>query len=337
MTMVACGRPKAPTRNVMTACVAMAAVLTGGATPVAGQGQAYPAKPIRLVVPFAAGGVTDTPWRIVSAKLAEDFGGQVLIENRPGAGASIGAAIVAAAPADGYTLLGTSSSHVMTGVTFKALPYDTLGDFVYVAQIAESCQALVVHPSFPVRSVAQLIALAKAQPGKLDYSTSGTGTAPHLYHELFMSIAGIRMNHIPYKGITQQVPDLIAGRVPQMFIGVTVLLPFLEAKRLIPIAVSCGKRDPLLPLVPTMNESGVRGFEATLRAGLLAPRGLSPEIGQKLETALQRIMARPDVRKGLQQVALTATFDTGKNFDAKMKVEHATWGKLVKDLNIQAE
>jgi tripartite-type tricarboxylate transporter receptor subunit TctC len=200
-------------RYRLWACIAIAAALAG-CTSAHAQGQAYPAKPIRLVVPFATGGVTDTPWRIVSAKLAEDFGGQVLVENRPGAGASIGAAIVAAAPADGYTLLGTSSSHVMTGVTFKKLPYDSIADFVSVAQIAESCQALVVHPSFPVRSVAQLVALAKSQPGKLDYSTSGTGTAPHLYHELFMSISGIKMNHIPYKGISQQVPDLVAGRVP---------------------------------------------------------------------------------------------------------------------------
>jgi tripartite-type tricarboxylate transporter receptor subunit TctC len=139
------------------------------------------------------------------------------------------------------------------------------------------------------------------------------------------------------EGITQQVPDLVAGRVPQMFIGVTVLLPFLETKRLVPIAVSCGKRDPLLPDVPTMQEAGVKGFEATLLAGMLAPKGMSPEIVQKLESALRKIMARPDVRKGLQQVALAAAFDTGRNFEAKLKTEYATWGKLVKELNIQVD
>jgi tripartite-type tricarboxylate transporter receptor subunit TctC len=298
-------------------------------------GQAYPVKPIRLIIPFAPGGTTDTPWRIVAPKLGEELGAQVVIENRPGAGASIGAALAAAAPPDGYTLLGTSNSHALTAALYKNLPYDAIADFVAVAQIASTCQVLVVHPSLPARSVGQLIALAKANPGKIDYSSPGTGNTPHLFFELFKSMTRIDMHHVPYKSIATQVPDLVAGRVPAAFIGVTILLPYAEANRLRPLAVSCTKRSQFLPDVPTMHEAGVKGYEGLQLAGMLAPKGLSPEIAQRLEASLRKITAMPEVQKMVIRSGNELSFDSGSNFGAMQKSELAKWGKLIRDLGIQ--
>ena len=167
------------------------------AMPVYAQKDPYPVKPIRLVIPFSPGGTTDTPWRIVAPKLAQELGGEIFIDNRPGAGASIGAALVAQAPSDGYTLLGTSNSHAVTAALYKVLPYDAIVDFIAVAQIASTCQVLVTHPSLPVKSVQQLVSLAKSQPGKLDYSSPGTGTTPHLFFALFSLMTNIDMVHVP--------------------------------------------------------------------------------------------------------------------------------------------
>lgn len=321
--------------RVVLAYAVMTGLGIGYATLSHGQAQAYPAKPIRLIIPFAPGGTTDTPWRIVAPKLGEELGGQVVIDNRPGAGASIGAALAAAAPPDGYTLLGTSNSHALTAALYKGLPYDAIADFVPVAQIASTCQVLVVHPSLPVKSVAQLVALAKSNPGKIDYSSPGTGNTPHLFYELFKSMARIDMIHVPYKSIGSQVPDLVAGRVPSAFIGVTILLPYAQANRLRPLAVSCTKRSQFLPDVPTMHEAGVKGYEGLQLAGMLAPKGLSPDIIQRLEAALKKITANPDVQKAVIKSGNEISFDSGSNFGAMMKSELAKWGKLIRDLGIQ--
>jgi len=253
-----------------------------------GWAQTYPSKAIRLIVPFAHGGSTDTPWRILAPRLSEELGQQVVIDNRPAAGSTVGAAIVAKAPADGYTLLGTTRSHVISGALYKGLPYDALADFAAIGQIADTCSVLVVHPSLPVKTVAQLIALAKSRPGAIDYATSGSGTSQHLSYVLFTSLAGIDMNHVPYKGSSQQIPDLIAGRVPTAIVGVSVLLPHITAGRLRALGVSSSKRSQFLPEVPTIEEAGLKGYLSTLPAGMLGPRGLPPEIVQRLESELRK-------------------------------------------------
>ncbi|MGH8617395.1 MAG: Bug family tripartite tricarboxylate transporter substrate binding protein [Burkholderiales bacterium] len=302
-----------------------------------GYAQNYPTKSVRLVVPFAPGGSTDTPWRIVAPRLAEELGQQVVIDNRPAAGSTVGAAIVAKSPADGYTLLGTSVSHVISGALYRDLPYDALNDFVSIGQIADTSQVLVVHPALPVKTVAQLIALAKAKPGAIDYATSGSGTSQHLSYVLFTSLAGIDMTHVPYKGSSQQIPDLIAGRVPTAFVGVSVVLPHVTSNRLRALGSGGSRRSPFMPDVPTIDESGLKGYKSNIPAGMLAPRGLPPEVMQRLEADLKKVMSRPDVQKGITASGNEPIFDTGANFNAMLKAESAKWGKLIRDLNIRVE
>jgi len=324
-----CGR-----KTIISAFTVVVACITSTWAPLIHGQDKYPEKPIRLVIPFSPGGTTDTPWRIVAPRLAEDLGGQIVIDNRPGAGASIGAAIVAAAPPDGYTLLGTSNSHAITGALYKTLPYDTINDFVGLAQIASTCQVLVVHPSLPVKSVKQLVALAKAQPRQVDYSSPGTGTTPHLFYALFASMSGLDMMHVPYKGLASQLPDLVAGRVPTAFVGVTAVLPYTKANRLRPLAVSCTKRTQFLPDVPTMDEAGVKGYLGRQLAGLLGPKGLAPSIAKRLEGALEKITARADVRDAVLKTGNEISFDSGRNFAAVMKEEMEIWGKVIRAAGI---
>jgi len=298
------------------------------------QDRPYPSKPIRIVIPFAPGGTTDTPWRIIAPKLAEELGGEIYLENRPGAGASLGAAAVATSPPDGYTLLATSNSHAATGALYKSLPYDPVADFVAIAQVASTCQVLAVHPSLGVSSVAGLIALAKKQPGKIYYSSAGNGTTPHLFFELLTAMTGTKMVHVPYKSLTFQIPDLVAGRVPVGFIGVTAVSQFIENHKVLALAVSCGKRTQFLRNVPTMKEAGVKGYEADQLTGLLGPKGLSPKIIQRLEAALQKVLARQDVQEAILKTGNEVSFAPAKDFDALMGSELTKWRKVILDAGI---
>ena len=307
------------------------------AWPAPGWAQSYPSKTIRLIVPFAPGGSTDTPWRILAPRMSEELGQQVVIDNRPAAGSTVGAAMVAKAAADGYTLLGTSTTHVISGALYKDLPYDALADFAAIGQIADTCSVLVVHPSLPVKSVAQLIALAKSKPAAIDYATSGSGTSQHLSYVLFTSLAGIDMNHVPYKGSSQQIPDLIAGRVPTAIVGVSVLLPHITAGRLRALGVTSSKRSQFLPEVPTIQEAGLNGYLSTLPAGMLGPRGLPPEIVQRLESDLRKILGRPDVQKAILVSGNEPRFDSAANFGALMRSESAKWSRLIRSLDIRVE
>jgi tripartite-type tricarboxylate transporter receptor subunit TctC len=196
---------------------------------------------------------------------------------------------------------------------------------------------LVVHPSLPARTVGQLVALVRSRPGQLDYGISGGGTASHLHQELLLATADVRMNHVPYKGIGQVLPNLVAGRVTQTLLGITVVTPYIQARKLVPIGVSCARRDPALREVPTLQEAGSKGFDATLLAGMMGPKGLPVDVAQRLEGLLQKIVAGAEVRRSFESLAINPRFETGHAFQAKMKAEYANRARLVRQLGIHTE
>ena len=242
--------------------------------------QAYPSRPVRIVVPFAPGGFADTPARMLAPRLSEQMGRQFFVENKPGAGGTIGADFVAKSPADGYTLLLTGTPHVISAHLYKKMPYDALKDFTHIALVASGPYALVVNPhKLAVGSVRELIAAARSQPGKIDFASSGNGSAQHLVGALFNSMAGIELNHVPYKGSGPAMQDLIAGQVGVSFAGVPNVLGHVKAGRLKALGVTTATRWSELPDVPTLAEAGVPGYEATLWLNISGPPGM-PEIGR---------------------------------------------------------
>lgn len=250
----------------------------------------YPSRPVRLVLPFSAGGLVDVPGRIIAQKLSEALGQPVVVDNRPGAGSTIGADAVAKAKPDGYTLLLTSTTHVISANLYKSLPYGSLRDFAPVMKIAEGPYVLTLHPSLEARSVAELVALAKARPGTIDYVSSGNGSSQHLVGVLFCALTGAALNHVPYRGSSQATQDLVGGQVKVGFVGTPIALPHIKAGRLRGLAVTSVKRSAELLDVPTLQEAGVAGFDATIWIGLLAPAGTPRELIAKLNTEIGRVV-----------------------------------------------
>ncbi len=298
---------------------------------------AYPNKPIRLIVPWAPGGTSDTPWRIVGPRLSEALGQQLVIDNKPGAASTIGAAMVASARPDGYTLLGTSNVHVLSPNLYKNLSYHPLDDFVPVGQIAQTCSLLVVHPSLPVTTAREFVSYAKANPGKIDFASTGNGSGQHLFMELFASMTGITLSHVPYKSVGQAVTELLSGEVKAAMPGLSVVSQHVKEGKLRALGVTCTQRSRFMPEVPTLAEAIAPGFDATLREGLMAPKGVSPEILARLERELKKVMELPDVQARIVGTTNEATFASSEQFAATLKAEYAKWQKLVKDLGIQAQ
>lgn len=312
--------------------LALAVTLTAAAlAPVAVQAQGYPNRPIRLVLPFSPGGTTDTPGRIIAQRLGEALGQPIIVENKPGAGSTIGTDFVAKAKPDGYTLLLTSTTHVLSPHLYKHLPYDPLKDFEPVTLVASGPYVLVVNPSLPVKSVRELIALAKAQPGKIDYATSGNGSSQHLVGALFASMAGIELNHVPYRGSGPATADLIGGQVKVGFPGTPIALPHIKSGRLRALAVTTKARSPELPDVPTIAESGVPGYEATIWLGLLAPAGTPREIIDRLQSEVSKVLRIPDLQKSVLSTGMEATSMTPEEFGAFLRSEYEKWGKVVRE------
>jgi tripartite-type tricarboxylate transporter receptor subunit TctC len=301
------------------------------------QTAAYPNKPIRLVVPWAPGGTSDTPWRILAPRLSEVLGQPVVIENRPGAAGTIGAAVVASARPDGYTLLGTSNVHVMSANLYKNLPYNAINDFSPVAQIAQTCSVLVVHPSLPVNSAKEFITYAKANPGKVDFASTGNGSGQHLFMALFASSTGISLNHIPYKSVGQGIAELVAGQVKASVPGLSVVSSFVSDGRLRALAVTCAKRSRFMPEVPTIDESAVPGFDATLREGMMAPKGVPPEILARLEAEIRKVLELPEIQKSILGTTNEPVFATSAQFSADLRTESAKWQKLVREIGVHAD
>ena len=315
---------------------AMAAVAIVAALAVAGgalaQAPSYPSKPIRLVVPFPPGGTTDILAREVAQKLTDAWGQSVVVDNRPGAGGNIGAELVAKAAPDGYTLLmGTVGTHAINSSLYAKLPYDHVKDFAPVILVADVPNVLVVNPALPVNSVAELIAYAKSNPGKLNFASSGNGTSIHLSGELLKTMAGVQMVHVPYKGSAPALTDLVGGQVQLMFDNLPSSLPQIKAGKLRAIAVTSATRAAALPDVPTVAEAGLPGFEATSWFGVLAPAGTPQAIVAKLNVEIARWLATPEAQERLRGQGANAAGGSPEDFAKHIAAETAKWAKVVKE------
>ena len=299
--------------------------------------QSYPSKPIRMIIPFSAGGAADVPGRIVTQKLTESLKQQVLVDNRPGAGSTIGADAAAKAAPDGYTIFMISNTHFVSAALHKKLAYDSLNDFTPVTQITSAPNVLVVHPSLPVKSVKELIALAKAKPGQIDYASSGNGSTQHLTGALFASMAGINITHIPYRGSGPVTADLLGGQVMVAFPGIAGMLPHIKNGKLRPLGVSGSKRSPELPSVPTIAEAGVAGYESTTWFGPLAPAKTPREIVTKLNGELNKVLQLQDVGKRFAAEGIEALGGTPDQFGSYIRADMERWAKVVREANIRLD
>ncbi len=295
------------------------------------QAQTFPAKPVRIIVGFAAGGGTDTIARVLSRKLADTWPAPLVVENRPGADGSIATEIVAKAPADGYTLVMITNAHVITPFQRK-LSYDPIRDFAPVTQTGVTPNLLVVHPSLPVKTVKEFIAFARAHGGQLTFGSSGTGTSPYLAMELFKSMTAVNIVHAPYKGTGAAVIDLMGGHIQVMFGSVSGTLPFVRAGKLRAVGISSPQRWPTLPEIATVAESGVPGFEASTWYGTLAPAGTPPAVVTKIQTDFTAILHAADVRKSLLDMGFNVPGNTPAEFADVIRNDMARWGKLMKAL-----
>ena len=297
----------------------------------------YPSKPVRLILPFPPGGGTDTLARIVGQKLGEDLGQTIVMDNRPGAGANIGADIAAHSPPDGYTLLVGNIAHTINVTLYRKLSYNFVQDFAPITRLAATPNILVVHPSVPAKSVQELIALAKSRPGQLNYASSGSGSSSHLAGELFKNMTGVDLVQIPYKGGGPAVTSLIAGEAEVGFTTAPSVLQHVKAGRLRALAVTSAKRSAAAPDLPTIAESGVPGYDANTWYGVLAPRGTPAAIIARLHDALVKIMQAPDILSRIAVHGYEPETDTPKEFAVYIKSEIAKWGKVVKAAGIRAD
>jgi tripartite-type tricarboxylate transporter receptor subunit TctC len=294
--------------------------------------QQYPSRPIRLVVPLSPGGFADVPTRMLLPRLSAALGKQIFVENKPGAGGTIGADAVAKSVPDGHTLLVTATPHVISAHLYRTLPYDSLKDFAPVALFGSGPYALVVNPQhLPVASVRELIAAAKAKPGKIDYASSGNGSAQHLVSALFNTLAGIELNHVPYKGSGPAMQDLLGGQVPVSFAGIPNVISSVKAGKLRALAVTTAKRWSELPDVPTVAEAGIPGYEATLWLGLAAPTGTPAEIVNRLHAETAKALQDPELLQSFRTAGVNATAMNPQEFGSFIRTEHEKWGKVVRD------
>jgi tripartite-type tricarboxylate transporter receptor subunit TctC len=300
--------------------------------------QTYPDKPIRILVGFAAGGPADITARVIGDRLAEAWGKPVIVENITGAAGNVATDRVAKAPPDGYTLLAAASATIVTNPSlYQKLPFDPVKDLVPITQAAYTPNLLVVPSDMPVKSVAELVAYAKANPGKLSFGSAGVGTSQHLAGELFKTMAGVDMQHVPYRGIAAVMPDLIAGRLSLAFGNISAVLQLVREGKLRALAVSSARRYASVPDLPTMIESGFPGFDSTAWFGLMAPAGTPQPIIDKLHQESVRILALPDVRKRFDDLGIDVIGNTPAEFAAVIAAETPQWAKVIKDAGIKAE
>jgi tripartite-type tricarboxylate transporter receptor subunit TctC len=316
--------------NAVVAVVSLASL--------AAHAQDYPSRPVRLVVPWAAGGSTDSIGRILGQKLAEYTGQQWIIDNRGGATGTIGHAFAAKAAPDGYTLLlGTNSTFAIAPHLYKSLQYDNEKAFAAVSLVAISPQILSAHPSLPVKNVKDLIALARTKPGAIQFSTAGVGATSHMATELLMNLAGIRMTHVPYKGGGPSAQALISGETALSFVDVITALPQAQAGRLRPIATSTAQRTPLMPGLPTIAESGLPGFESVTSFGMFAPAGTPREIVARVSREVARALSTADVKEKLRAQGIDPAGTSPEDLVAHQKRETAKWGKVIREQGIRFE
>jgi tripartite-type tricarboxylate transporter receptor subunit TctC len=327
------------TRHI-TLCAATAAFLAaaGCAQAQAQKSVPYPAKAVRVVVGYAPGGATDIAGRLIAQKLSEATGQTFIVENRPGASATIASELVARAAPDGYTLfIAASASHSIMPSLIAKLPYDVHRDFAPISLVALSPQLMVVHPSLPVRTVADMIKLARAQPGQLNFGSGGTGTPPHLAGEMFQQMAGVKLLHVPYKGEAPALTDLIGGQLSLIFSNVVAVLPQVQAGRLRGIAATSANRVPTLPQYPTIGESGLPGYATDSWFGLVATAGTPAEVLARLHADSVRGLAQADVRERLAAQGLFVKSSSPAELTALMQSEFVRWAKVIKAAGIKIE
>jgi tripartite-type tricarboxylate transporter receptor subunit TctC len=314
---------------------ALAATMWHGAPSYA---QSYPAKPVRYVVAFPAGDSPDIVARLVADRLSRMWDQQMVVDNRVGAGGTIAGAAAASAPPDGYTLFHCNiASSAIAAALYPKLPYDPLRDFAMVSRIATTANALIVHPSLPAKSVAEFIAYAKSNPGKVSYGSPGVGTSPHLSMELFKSITGINVVHIAYKGAMPALADLMGGQIPVMLANLPALLPHIVSGKIRALAVTAAKRTAQLPAVPTMLESGVQDYVVTAWYGMCAPAGTPAPILDKLHADLTKVLQAPDVQQRLTDLVIDVAPTSRDEFAAFIRTEIARWTQVVKDAGIPTQ
>ncbi|MBB1602714.1 tripartite tricarboxylate transporter substrate binding protein [Variovorax sp. UMC13] len=318
-------------RTFVLATVAAAGALS--LAPLAAQAQAaFPSKPITIIVPFSAGGTTDILARVVGLHMGTDLGQPVVVDNRAGAGGNIGGQAAARANPDGYTLfMGTVGTHAINQSLYKKMPFDPIKDFAPLSRVAMVPNLLVVNPGQPYKSVKELIAYGKANPGKINFGSSGNGSSIHLSGELFKQMTGVDMQHVPYRGSAPAVSDLLGGQISVMFDNMPSAIQHVKGGKLRALAVTTAKRSPALPDVPTIAEAGVPGYEATSWFGLLAPAGTPAPIVAKLNAAILKALADPEVKKKLAEQGAESHGEKPEEFAAFIKSETAKWGKVVKE------
>ena len=299
--------------------------------------QSYPTRPIRLVVPFPVSGATDILSRVVAQKLQDAIGQPVPVDNKPGAGGTIGSAFVAKSAPDGYTIqMATSSTHSI-GPALQKLPYDAQKDFAPVCLVANAANILVVSPAINVSSVKELIALAKAKPGQLNYASSGTGTIIHLSGELFNRMAGTQMQHVPYKGTALVATDIRSGQIAMLIDNIVSAIPLIKSGVEKPLAVTSAKRSEVLPELPTVAEAGLPGYESSTYFGIFAPAGTPPAIVARLNAELVKIVHQPDVKAKLIELGADPVGSTPEVLAQAVRADHAKWAKVIQEANIKPQ
>jgi len=301
------------------------------------QAQTFPSRPVRIVVPFAPGGATDALARAMAQKMSESWGQPVVVENKPGAAGNIGTEFVARAPADGYTMLMAINSHAINASLYSKLGYDPIKDFQPVSLFAIAPNVLAAHPSLPANTVQELIKLAQARPGEISYGSAGSGSGSHLAGALFANLAGVQMTHVPYKGVTPAVTDLIGGQISLSFSVYSVVDPHIKAGKLKAIAVTSAKRSPYAPTLPTVAESGLKGFDVVSWFGLLVPATTPKEVVAKIHDEVARIAKLPDVKEKFASQGIDLVGNTPTEFADFIKQDWAVWDKVIKSTGIKME
>lgn len=326
--------PSFPRRAFLA--VAVAAVLPLG-IPAAAQ-EPYPSKPVRIIVPFAAGGGVDILTRVLAQHLSNSLGQQVVVEPIPGAGGNVGADRVAKSPPDGYTLLmATTGTHTINPGLYARMPFDAVKDFKPITVIASVPNLLVVNPGVPAKSLSELIALAKSKPGELNFASFGNGTSNHLSGEMLKSLAGIQVVHVPYKKAPEAVLDVVAGRVQFAFVNAPLALPQVRAGKLRSLGVTGAKRSPAAPEFPTMAESGLKDFVVESWYGLMAPAGTPDAIIQRLQKETVAVLAKPEVREAFAKQGADVETSTPAEFAARVKAESATWAEVIRSAKVRID
>jgi tripartite-type tricarboxylate transporter receptor subunit TctC len=314
-----------------------AVISIGIALPLRAAEAPYPSHPLRIIVPFAPGGASDVVGRMLAQKLAESMGQTVVVDNRAGAGANIGIGLAAKAQPDGYTLLVASSAFAVNPSLYAKAPYDPFRDFQPVTCVGSSPNILAVHPAFPAKSVKELIDLVRAQPGKHNYASTGTGTTPHLSGEMFRLAFKLDLNHIPFNGAGPELQAMVSGQVPIGFASVPSFAPQVKAGQLRGLAVTADQRTAALPDVPAMGELGIAGMAGDTFQGLFVPAGMPKAVFTRLHSEIMQALARPDVRERLAGIGLDPVNNSPQEFAAQVKADIAKWRKVIQEVNIKAD